>query len=208
MGVSAFSQPEETADPKAAAILKSLSQKTKGFKTIKAECTVTTYDQQKKPVDNQKATLSSKGSKYRLEIKNQIVICDSTTTWTYLKDANEVQINNVDESDKSSITPNKIFTIYESGFKCHLESEKTEGGVNVAIIDLYPKHPEKQKYHTLKLKINKDKNQIMEVQQMMKDGTMVVYTITNFVTNSDLPSSTFIFDKKDFPGVEVEDLRN
>jgi outer membrane lipoprotein carrier protein len=207
-GISAFAQQEETVDAKANSILQSLSKKTKSYKSIKAEFTIVSYSKDKKPTDTQNGALTVKGAKYKLDIKNQVVICDSSTTWTYLKDANEVQINNVDPSDKNALTPNNIFTIYEKGFKTHFESEEKSGAFTLAIIDLYPKHPEKEKYHTLKLTINKDKDQITEVKVMLKDGTMMTYVIKTFTPNGDLSNSTFTFNAKDYPGVEVEDLRN
>lgn len=201
-------QPKETVDAKANSILESLTKKTKSYKTIKADFTIIFYGRDKKPTDTQKGNLVTKGGKYKLDIKNQTVICDSTTTWTYLKDANEVQINSVDPSDKNSLTPNNIFTIYQKGFKKHYEGTTKKGATTLEVIDLYPMHPEKEKYHTLKFKINKEKGQIAEVQVMMKDGTMVKYTVNNFTPNGDVPASTFVFDKNKYPGVEVEDLRN
>jgi outer membrane lipoprotein carrier protein len=200
---------EETADPKAKAILDALSKKTKTYRTIKTEFTVISYDKDKKPVDTQKGSLIVKGGKYKMDIKNQTVICDSTTTWTFLKDANEVQISNVDaNADKGSVSPTNIFTIYEKGFKSHFESETKSGNDPMDLIDLYPKHPEREQYHTLKLNINKEKNQITEVIVLKKDGTTMKYVINSFITNSDIPGATFIFNTKDYPGVEVEDLRN
>jgi outer membrane lipoprotein-sorting protein len=35
----------------------------------------------------------------------------------------------------------------------------------------------------------------------------MVYTITNFTTGASLPDSTFVFDRKAHPGVEVIDNR-
>lgn len=203
-------QQAETADPKAKEILQALGKKAKTFKSIKAEFTITIYNKDKKEDDSQKGSLISKGGKYKLDIKNQTVICDSTTTWTYLKDANEVQISNVDpNADKANITPTNIFTIYEKiGFKNHFESETKVGNDVMEVVDLYPKHPEREKYHTLKLTISKEKNQIMEVKVLLKDGSEQRYVLNSFVTNTDLPNSTFTFNAKDYPNVEVEDLRN
>jgi outer membrane lipoprotein-sorting protein len=204
-----FAQPEETVDARANSILQSLTKKTKSFRNIKAEFTVTSYGADKKPTDVQKGTLTVSGGKYRLDIKNQLVICDSLNTYTFLKDANEVQINSVDpNAEKGSITPSNIFTIYEKGFKTHFDGEAKQGNATIETIDLYPKHPEKEKYHTLKLSIDKDKNQVIEIQVLLKDGTVTKYTINTFSPNGTLPSSTFKFDKKDFPGAEIEDLRN
>lgn len=206
---SVMAQTEETTDPKAKEVIQALSKKAKTYKTIKVEFTITVYDKEKKAGDPQKGSLCSKGAKYRLDIKNQTVICDSATTWTYLKDANEVQINSVDpESDKGNLSPSSIFTIYEKGFKSHWDGETKEGNVVKEKIDLYPKHPEREKYHTLKLTINKEKNTIEEVTELMKDGSTVKYVVNSFNPAADLPATTFTFNAKDYPGVEVEDLRN
>jgi len=207
ISTSAFAQ-EETIDAKANAILQSLDKKTKTYKTIKAEFTLTIYGKDGKPGDAQTGTIWINGAKYKLDLKNQTIFCDSSTTWTYLKDANEVQINNVDpNSDKGSLSPSTIFTVYEKGFKSHFEKEETTNNVTTEEVDLYPKHPEKEKYHTIKLFIDKAKNQVTEVKIMMKDGTTQLYMIDKFTPNSAMPLSDFTFDPKSYPGVDVEDLR-
>ena len=205
----AMQAQEEAVDTKASAILQSLSKKTKAYKTIKAEFDITMYGKDKAVTDKQKGNLIVKGGKYKLEVKNQVVISDSNTMWTYLKDANEVQINNVDHAsaDKGAISPTNIFTIYEKGFKSHFDGETTEKGATIENISLFPKHPEKEKYHTLKLKIDKTKNQIVGVVVFMKDGTVMEYTIDSLATDSDLGDATFKFNPKDYPGIDVEDLR-
>ena len=210
LGLGTFSlfAQEETVDPKAKAILESLDKKTKTYKTIKAEFTLTLSGKDGKAPDIQKGTLWVKGSKYKLDIKNQTVFCDSSTTWTYLKDANEVQINNVDpNSDKGNISPTTIFNFYEKGFKSHFDKEGKIGNVISEEIYLYPRHPEKEKFHTMILFIDKLKNEVIKVKVMMKDGSSQVYTIDKFVTNNDIPDSDFKFNAKDYPGVDVEDLR-
>jgi len=208
LSVIAMQAQEETVDAKANAVLQALTKKTKTYKTIKAAFDIIMYSKDKKVTDNQKGNLIVKGGKYKLEVKNQTVISDSTTMWTYLKDANEVQINNVDHSaNQSTISPTNIFTIYEKGFKSHYDGETTEKGATIETIDLYPKHPEKEKYHTLKLKVDKNKNQITGVVVFMKDGTVMEYNIDSFATDTDLGDATFKFNPKDYPGIDVEDLR-
>ena len=206
--VNLNAQPRQVEDVKANSILNSLTRKSKTYKSFKAGFTIVMYGRDKKPTDTQKGSLLVKGAKYKLDIKNQTVICDSSTVWTYLKDANEVQINNVDPKSKNAITPDNIFTIYKKGFKKHYEGESKQGNTIMETVDLYPIHPEKEKYHTLKFVINKEKNQIAEIKVMMKDGTMVYYIINTFATNINLPADTFSFNKKNYPDVEVEDLRD
>ena len=208
LAIAVIAQPAETPDAKANAILQAVSKKTKTYKDFNAEFSFTQYDKDKKPGDSQKGSIWVKGAKYKLDIKNQTTFCDSATTWTFLKDANEVQINKVDpNSDKSGLSPATIFTFYEKGFKSRFVDEEKLNNVLCECVDLYPKHPEKEKYHTLRLFIDRVKNQLVQITVMMKDGTTQIISIDKFTPNTAMPDATFIFDAKKFPGVEIEDLR-
>lgn len=208
LAIAASAQPAETIDSKAVGILQTLDKKTKAYATLNAEFTVTQYGPDKKPGDSQKGTLWVKGAKYKYDIKNQTVFCDSVTTWTYLKDAGEVQINKVDPtSEKGSLSPATLFSFYEKGFKSHFIDEEKVNNALCESVELYPKHPEKEKYHTIRLFVDKVKNQVAKITFMMKDGTMQVIIVNKFAANSPLPDETFIFNAKNYPGVQVEDLR-
>ena len=52
-----------------------------------------------------------------------------------------------------------------------------------------------------------EKLELYKIQIIDKDGGTSSYTIKSFITNNQVPSSTFNFRKKDYPGVEVIDLR-
>jgi outer membrane lipoprotein-sorting protein len=121
-----------------------------------------------------------------------------------LKESKEVQINDVDKNAKG-ITPSNIFTMYESGnFKFRYDKE--EKGMHT--ISLIPGNPDKEKYHTIKLMIDKTKKQITSMKVMMKDGTTQTYTIKTFTPNSDMKDTMFTWDQKSHPGVEPIDLRD
>lgn len=191
------------SDPKAKTILDDLSKTTKAYKTIVAEFTYQSENKTKKINETQKGTIKIKGNKYRLSIKGQEVICDGKTIWTYIKDANEVQITEIDPNDTESLNPSNIFTIYEKGFK--YKYEKEEQGQHV--IHLYPTDPGKRKFHTAKLRIDKIKKQTTNLTMMMKDGGTDTYIINSFKPNTELADNIFTFSKEQFPGAEVVDLR-
>lgn len=200
-------QQEETPDAKANAILQNLNKKTKTYKTISAKFNINMNGKDKSS-EEQKGSIMVKGGKYRLELKSQTILCDSVTLWTVLKDANEVQVNNVDaKNDKSNLSPATLFNLYEKDFKSHFDNEEQKGNSLIEHIDLYPKHPEREKYHTIKLSIDKNKNEVTQIDILMKDGDSVMYSILSFNANDDIPDSTFTFNKNDYPGIEVEDLR-
>ena len=198
---------QETVDVKAKTVLDELSKKTKSYSSIKAEFIFTIENKDKKITETQNGVIQVKGNKYKLEIKGQEIISDNKNVWTYLKDANEVQINNVDSNSTDALSPSSIFTIYEKGYKYKFDKEEVKGSTTLQIIDLYPVNPDKKKFHTLKLAIDKAKKQILYVKMLMKDGSTYTYNIKTFTPNVDIKDSTFAFDSKSHPGVEVIDLR-
>jgi outer membrane lipoprotein-sorting protein len=202
--LNTVAQNKDSQDPKAKAILDEVSAKTKTYSSIKAEFTMVMQgkDKTKKP-ESQKGALQLKGNKYKLDIKGQEIIADGKTSWTYLKDNNELQVNNVDPNTNEGVTPTTIFTIYEKGYKYKFDSETA----TTQTINLYPLNPDKKKFHTLKLVINKAKKQIASFTFFMKDGNVFDYTINTFVTDIEIPDTTFVFDTKAHPGIDVVDLR-
>lgn len=201
---TASAQTQEGQDPKAKAILDGLSKKTKSYLSILSEFTMVMESKDKKTTETQKGKLQLKGEKYKLEIKGQDIICDGKTVWTYLKDAKEVQINNVDLSSNEGVTPSTIFTVYEKGYKYKLDGEKA----GIQMISLFPLDPGSKKFHTLKIDINKAKKQIIGFKVFMKDGSIFTYTINKFTPNGAVNDAAFGFDPKLYPGVEIVDLRD
>lgn len=188
-------------DPKAKVILDDLSAKTKSYTSIKAEFSFVT-EKKDKTKDTQNGKVQIKGSKYKLEIPGHEIYCDGKTVWDFIKDANEVQIKEV-ETGEEVINPSTIFTYYEKGFKYKLEGEDA----TTQTISLFPLNPDKKKFHTAKLVIEKTKKQISSLKMLMKDGSSQTYSIKSFVTNTPLADTDFVFDPKTHAGVSIEDLR-
>lgn len=196
-------------DPKAKGILDEVSKKTKAYTSIKADFTITNQPADKtKKADTQNGSLVLKGDKYKLLIKGQEVVSDNKTIWTYLKDANEVQINNVDPKSDDALNPSKIFTLYEKGYKYKYDKEDVLEGKPVHVISLFPANPDKAKFHTAKLFVDKTDKRILSVKMMMKDGSTVTYSIKTFESNQPVLDNLFTFDQKAHPGIEVVDLRD
>lgn len=196
-------------DPKAKTILDEISKITKAYKTISADVVFTVYDKDKKVVDKPQAwKVLVKGQKFRLEIPGTIIVCDGKTLWNYNKDAKEVTIKNFDPNNEEQ-NPSTIFTMYESGYKYKYDKEVTLNKIVCHGIDLYPTvKPEKKKFHTVKLFINKIKKQIVQLKMMMKDGGMQVYDIKTMKTNTEMPDNMFTFDLKGFKADQINDERN
>jgi len=189
-------------DPKAKTILDDLSAKTKAYTTIKAEFAFT-IEKKDKTKDTQNGKIQTKGDKYKLEIPGHEIYCDGKTVWDYIKDANEVQIKDMEVGSDDAVNPSTIFTMYEKGYKYKFDTEDA----STQTISMFPLNPDKKKFHTVKLFIDKVKKQIASVKMIMKDGSTHTYVIKSFAGNTAIPDTDFTFNAKAHPGISVEDLR-
>jgi outer membrane lipoprotein-sorting protein len=199
IGISSFAQ----VDAEAKKILDKLSVKSKAYKTMEVEFTLTVTNKTKGINEVTKGTMKLKGEAYRLLLKDQEIICNGTKIYTYSKEANEVQVIGVDELEKDAITPKNIFTIYENNFKSALKEKKVVNGKNIAVIDLYPTNPKEKDFTSVKLEVDLDKNQFSKATVTAKNGTTYTYKIDKFTADKEYSSSTFTFDKSKYPGVSV-----
>ena len=142
-----------------------------------------------------------------MEIAGQKIFCDGTTIWTYLKDAEEVQITEVEEDNEDQISPGSIFTMYESGYRHEYKKDETVGNINYAVIYIYPLDLDEKSFHTIKLYIDKDKVELKKIIILSKEGDTYTYKIKSFQTNTPLNDRDFVFDLSQYPEVEVVDLR-
>jgi outer membrane lipoprotein-sorting protein len=191
-------------DPKAKVILDELSKKAKEYKTISIE--FVTIIKGRDINETRKGKAMVKGDKYYYESADQKVFCDGKSVWNYTSDENECYIEKLSNID-DELNPTKMLTIWESGFKYQFVKEATENGKVIQEIKLFPKDAQKNKYHTIILKIDKAKKEVQKVIIKGKDGLDMTFEIKKFETNKEIPDNTFVFEKTKFPGVVVIDNR-
>lgn len=202
-----FSQDEDKndkGDKKSREILDKLTERTKSFKSISVDFTYRMNNEEANIDEETKGKLTIMGNRYLLDIAGQKVICDGTTIWTFIEEAEEVQINSIDDSEES-ISPDKLLTAYNENYRSKFIKEDNIDGVVVNIIDLTP--IEGKSYFKVRLVIDKIKNQLQEITIYDKNGSTYSYLITRFSTNEAVSEDDFVFRAKDFPGAEVVDMR-
>lgn len=209
LGTDILAQAPADQDPKAKTILNEVSKNTKAYKTITAEYEQVILNKDKKQVDKQEGKIQVKGNKFRLEIPGNTIVSDGKTVWTHNKDAQEVTIKNFEPAGEDGLDPTKIFTMYETGYKYKYDKEEKRNNVTYHVISLFPTiKPDKKKYHTVKLFIDKAKKQVYEIRMMMKDGGTQTYTIKSLKPNENLSDNVFVFDTKGFKPDQVIDERD
>ncbi len=204
-----FAQVAETSDPAAKAILEKLRNKYEAYKTVEADFDLT-IEIPEEDKEIQTGNLAQDGEKYRLKLDNQAIYSDGKTLWLYLKNNNEVQINNVEDfedEEEDFLSPKDLLRIYEKeDFIYGLTNEGYEKGVLIQQIEFKPIDKDSE-YAKMRLTIDKKKNQIMRIKAFAVDGARYTMDVKKFKPNLAYKSTDFVFNEKKYPGIHVEDLR-
>jgi outer membrane lipoprotein-sorting protein len=198
----------EAQDTKARTILDGVCQKTKSYTTIEIEFSYTMENKKASVHETKTGSATMKAEKYWLSFAGQTIISDGKTQWTYIKDNNEVQVNNVDPNDDQSMNPSKLLTSYDKSFTPKFIKEEARDGKNLQILDLTP--IKGRSYYRIRVEIDKTQKQIVNSIVYDKNGTTTyTYSVTKFTPNKTIPDSKFAFDVNDpkYKGVEVIDMR-
>lgn len=192
-------------DAKAKTILENVSKKINGLKSLKANFALHLMSANGKTKQTKKGTFYMKGPKYRVALGDQEIICDNKTVWTYVKAANEVQISNYNPNEQT-ISPTKLFTnFYDKEYKYRYMGNKSFNGKPVDMIELLPVVQGKQ-FSKVELAVDKN-NTIVGGNVFEKNGNQYRYEVSGFTPNGAVSDALFSFDTKQYPGVEVVDLR-
>lgn len=178
----------------AESVLKSLQSKFDSITDLSADVT------QK---SNGKSSLSGKlffkkENNLRLELGNQTIIADGTTSWNYNKKDKKVIISNYDENGAGLLSIN--YLVYDYPKNCDL-SLSSEGSKTVLI--LKPKS-KKNSLGEVKLVISKDNLIEKTYITNQSAGTMEV-NFSNYKLNQNLSDSKFTFTAPE--GTTVVDIR-
>ena len=206
-GLSLTSYAQNDKDAKAKTILAEVSKKYRSYDAVKSDFTLTIYSPQSKVNQVESGTLYAKAStnKYKMVMGDRELISDGKNQWSYSKDDKEVQLTVVDKSS-DAVNPAQLFTIYEKGYKYLFTGENKSGTKVYQNIELSPTDT-KSAYFKIKISIDKVSKQIKSITVLEKTGNRFTYAIKTFTPNIKVPETTFSFDAKKYPGVEVVDLR-
>ncbi len=202
LSISALAQTKDS-DLKAQGILDKLSAKMKGLKSFQIEFSASIKNTTTGSNQSEIGKGWVKGDKFCASYGDNTIICNGIKTWTVVKEDKAIYQSDASGTDADGINPKKLMTIWETGFKNKYEKEEVLDGEKVHVIYLYPKDPKKVEYHTVILYITKTGLDLKKAIMKTKDGTVMTYTLTNFIENPAIDDSKFVIDLKKYPGYKV-----
>lgn len=193
-------------DEKAKKILDEISVKTKAYETMIFDFIVVLTTPDNPEPFTQDGKIYIKGEKYFLSLTDQEIYCDGVTITTYLKEDNECYTRKVADVEPGEIvSPSQLLTIWEDGYKYKYVQETTYADRPAHEIHLYPKDPSKSKFHTIILKIDAGRNEVVFFMVKSKDGSNTKYKISKFEKNVPIADAKFVFDSAKHPGVVCQE---
>lgn len=188
-------------DQNAEKILKKTSQK---FATDAVSFTVTMVnkDSNKKETARMTANVLYKKGKYRVSFDENIIYCDGNATWHWNKEADEVVVNKMSDTQDDLMNPGAILANYSKNFNAKFIRNDEN---NISIIDLTPKKA--KSYYKIRLLINSNSGQLQRMEMHNYDASCGEYHISGFKSGVKVSDNDFIFPKAENPKVEIIDMR-
>lgn len=193
-------------DAAAKALLTKVSQKYNTYKTIQANFSLLIKQASGgSHTDAGTLYLDKANNKYQVNTKNQVLISDAKTQWNIMKAEKEVEISEASNST-NEINATNIFSFYTTGFKYTLTNAERVNGLTLNVVNLTPVDSKKN-YSKIKLRINKATNLIYDTTIFDKSGNRYTYTLASQQGNKALSENLFVFNKNDYKGFDIVDLR-
>lgn len=185
-------------DKKAKALLDEVTAKIKSYNNISIEFKYSLNNSKENINQDSKGNVTLKGNKYVLNFMGVTKIFDDKKTYTIVPEDEEVTISNAEESDNKSITPSKMLTFYNSGYKYAMDIVQDVKGRKIQYVKLTPTNSKDQRKEVL-LGIDVQTKHIYNLIEMGKNGTKTTLTVNSFKTNQTLPTNQFTFVASKYP---------
>lgn len=193
---------------KAKDILDKFSETTKKYKDISIDFLFTLENIEEDIKETNEGSVAMKGDNYKLVMPSMgmEIFSDGKTSWSYIPDAEEVNIMEIDPEDDEALNPANLFSMYKKGFSYEYIGEKTINGKPAHLIELTPDNDERD-FTSVRLFIEKKNYRLLKALTFGKDDNQYTFEMKKMKTDLGLPDSHFRFDKEKYPNVEVIDMR-
>lgn len=200
----AFSQ----SDDKSIEILDKLSTKLENYNGLHLEFNLIVDNTQEGVLDTIPGDILYSNGKYRFEMLDQLVFSDGGTSWTYLKEVEEINITEATGGEEVNYLNPKLFLRnYKEDYKCRFISDKFVKNRPLVEIDLYPVSVDDKDFSRITLFVDKAKLQIYSVVYIAKNGVNYKIDFLRFIENPNIDIKDITFNENDYPDAEIIDMR-
>ena len=190
---------------KAKELLDDVSAKVKSYENIVIDFKYSLSNPKEKINQESNGNVALKGNLYNLNFMGVTKIFDGKKIYTIVPEDEEITIENFNESDDKSITPNKMLTFFNSGYKYAWDILQNVKGRKIQYVKLTPNSAKDTRKEIL-VGIDTQTKHIYTVIEVGKNGTKTTLTVNSFKTNQPLSKNHFTFTKSKYPNYYINKL--
>ena len=195
----------QAQDQKAKALLNEVTAKIKSYETIAIDFKYALNNSKENINQESKGNVIMKGNQYVLNLMGVTKIFDGKKTYTINPEDEEITISKTNEKDDTAITPSKMLTFFNTGYKFTWDIPQNNKGRKIQYIKLTPNNSKDQRKEIL-LGIDIQTKNIYTVIEMGKNGTKTTLTVNSFKTNQPVSKNQFTFAESKYPNYYINKL--
>jgi outer membrane lipoprotein-sorting protein len=200
-----FSFSTQAQDKKAKALLDQVTSKVRSYDNIVIDFKYSLNNAKENINQDSKGNVTMKSDQYVLNFMGITKIFDGKKTYTIVPEDEEISISSLNEKDDNAITPSKMLTFFNSGYKYSMDVLQDVRGRKIQYIKLIPTNAKDQRKEIL-LGIDVQTKHIYNLIEMGKKGTKTTLTVNSFKTNQPLSKNQFIFAESKYPNYYINKL--
>ncbi|WP_298220770.1 outer membrane lipoprotein carrier protein LolA [Flavobacterium sp.] len=195
----------QAQDKKAKDLLDQVTAKVKSYDNVVIDFKYALNNVKENINQESKGNVTMKGNMYVLNLMGVTKIFDGKKIYTINPEDEEVSISKLNEKDDNAITPSKMLTFYNSGYKYTWDIKQNVKGRQIQYVKLVPTSGKDQRKEIL-LGIDTQTKNIYNLIEIGKNGTKTTLTVNSFKTNQPLSKNQFTFEAGKYPKYYINKL--
>jgi len=200
-GLSVHAQDSQ----KAKKMLDEVSAKIKSYDNVVIDFKYSMSNPKKNLNQESKGNVTQQGNKYVLNFMGITRIFDGKKVYNIVPEDEEITISTFDDKKDDGLTPSKMFSFFNSGYKYATDIVQNVKGRKIQYIKLTPTDA-KDDVKDVLIGIDSQTKHIYTLIQTAKNGTKTTFTINSFKTNQPLSKNHFTFTESKYPNYYINKL--
>ena len=190
---------------KAKELLDQVSAKVKSYDNIVIDFKYALNNPKERINQESNGNVALQGNLYHLNFMGVTKIFDGKKVFTIVPEDEEVTQENYDANDEKAITPNKMLTFFNNGYKYAWDIPQNVKGRKIQFVKLTPNSSKDTRKEIL-VGIDTQTKHIYTVIEVGKNGTKTTLTVNSFKTNQKKKKNHFTFTKSKYPNYYINKL--
>ncbi len=200
-----FSFSIQAQDKKAKDLLDQVTAKVKSYDNIVIDFKYSLNNSKENINQESKGNVTMQDNQYVLNLMGVTKMFDGKKIYTINPEDEEVAISRFDEKDDNAITPSKMLTFFNSGYKYSWDILQDVKGRKIQFIKLIPISTRDQRKEVL-LGIDVQTKNIYSLIEVGKNGTKTTILVNSFKTNQPLSKNQFTFVPSKYPSYYINKI--